>query len=471
MISRGEYLRLIANLSLRFGAKFPDVWYGSLLHEKNTNKSRAPHILLKGLAAESHKFSLLKALILAIRKYLALIYLRLSFGKAKLKQANRYYFLVFDYGKAHLKFFLKEEHDRCGHIIFPQKDAMYEAHNECRRRQNSFCVYSFLRLQDFLCIPFLYIATVFRYIANRKELFGVLDERYPNADKILKHDAHRSFLGDVAIESLAYSAIFKNINAQSRGIYTHSIFVYEGLNWEKALCKYMDTSNIAVVCSASPDNYLSFFYHNGDTHPRADRYCVMGKTQLKQFSKYFGNTVIYGSGRYQYLHAKAKTTNYKNCKTELLVVLGYNKDEAQKLLHFVEDSGIAPHLVKIKRHPLNKIQSRYDAVVGKLGDLLNEYKYIVLTGDTSVMLEALHARCDVFYISLPDYADMCVSKAAYVLRKPHDLKMMYETSQQRGWLSNIFFLDRKSSEVVGNYFANIPAHQSIRRILYGSSDD
>src|SRR3990167_2340924 len=81
--SAKRYCDFISVLDRKFSSVVGEIWWYSLIHEKNPNKSRSIHGIIKWDINQRNKIGFIKALLLGIRKYFVFLarYFLFSFGR------------------------------------------------------------------------------------------------------------------------------------------------------------------------------------------------------------------------------------------------------------------------------------------------------------------------------------------------------------------------------------------------------
>src|SRR4030042_6374492 len=388
-----SYNTFIFSISSIFENIFGNVWWYSLIHEKNINKSSFFLNYINNKKVK-YSFALSRSVYGALKKYLTVLYLKFSLYRSVDIKDEKYFSVK--YLSDHLSF-LKETTE----IIIPQKID----YKELKYRQlayNIVCIYNFITLFDFVEIFFRYWYVLSCFIIYKRFLCWRLKfngEQFLGCDAntFLKRDFYRSFAGDVLMEGLMYEYVFSNLKKRALSA-KKIVYVYEGLAWEKALClQFRDTKveTVGLVCSAVHRNVLNFFYSRLEvnTMPVPKRLGVLGEFQKQQFNMY-KNVFVYGAGRYSHLKdikSNCLTSSIEKNKS-ILVVLSYDNSNNEALLKFVKSALGSTYNIRILKHPKAKpIPPKidyYQTEKRKIVDVVNEYNIIICSGDTSFVFTA-----------------------------------------------------------------------------------
>jgi len=382
-----SYLKKISDLSKKYHKKYGDIWWCSLIAEKNATKSKTYHRIIKDLPPK--KFSLLNAIWYAFRKYCSFLLRCICSNKFSFdKDASN---LVFYYSLDTLKHL--DLKDYCAISI--DKD-----------------LYSFFRITDFLYVLLFYFLEFFR--------------RTPKLGLEYREDVLRSFRGDVLIETLFYRKVFRRLYRKSSALFI--FYVYEGLAWEKSMLLAFRGGCIRIgyLRSFPSEGILNYIYDPEELSimPAPDFLSVPGKVPAEFMKRYFGDKVVQvPSRRYAYLK-NVKPDEYKN-RDFLLVLLSHDKEVSQEMMTWVEcnyGEKVLPVYTKmmVKPHPDNDFNFSWSwpmKVNGNIKDLLS-ISHTVIVHDSSAHIEALAYGCEVVVPNLPSFIDM----SPYIVVGAFDVK-------------------------------------------------
>lgn len=401
MINKEDYCKFIYNEGKKLESIYGDLWISSLINEKNFNKSPNLHRIFGGNCLYiSHR--IWKHVFYAFLKYFRFVFAKLYFRKRRRVNSNR---IIFSYYDSHVKFFT--DNINCYEIVMPQKPDYKKV-----KKEGVSTIYSFVCFMDFLAIPILYIYNLTKLIR-----FASLNSVFYN-NIAYKTDFLKSFVGDVCIENLFYSRIFKRINKSLEKINCYSrvkiYYVYEGQGWEKLLNKYLNKhKRTGIVCSIVSENLINFFPVKEDYKPNA--IAVLSNKQRGQFSKYYSNVFVYGAGRYKYLEAAVDKCKLKGA---ILILLPYDKYLSLELLKFTKKAVLPTNKTYIRTHP--KIKNNYDLYYKvdrlSLDKSLDRSQIVITTGDTSTIFDALFKGCLVINVDFKNYVDLsCVENEKTII--------------------------------------------------------
>ncbi len=379
-----NYLKLIKILTSKYQKKFGNIWYLSLLSEKNPVKMRTFHIIMKELEPETRSiFPFVKQ---AVKKYLSFFarYCLFKFKESKKPVKN----LFITYPGNHLKSLYDLPDSEI--LLLPQKTDWKEVWNSQSR-----CLYEFIRLSDFLYIGFKFVMYTLVYLKHFMPLKNdicLLSKALLNRDdgwELFQEEIVRSFAGDILIENLFYERIFKNISKNYLEL-QKIIFPYEGQGWEKALILNVKAKSVGVLCTIPSHNMMSFW--GNEITP--DHIGVIGLSSYHQFKDYYGDKVfILGSTRHRYLK-DVETSKGK----ETLVILGHDEKQNQLLLDYAKEF-IKEY--RVRYHP-TKVKPLY----GTLKEDLMSAKMIVLNSDSMVSIEAYMMGIQSEIVLFEEYVDL-----------------------------------------------------------------
>jgi len=384
-----------------------NVWWYSLLHEKNTVKSRAFHDLVKGLKPDN-RFVALKAFYNAIRKYFSFVYrwwcfltLEINADPKKIIVSPNGDFLIPLYNAGYVW------------ILLPQK-ATWERDLEKVKSSNVLPLESFLVVKDYFIIAYQYFAVLWQFFCSlaymKRAWFNVFGDWVfgrENCYKYFKREVWESFAGGVLIEGLFYHRAFKNM----RGKFTNLekvCYNYEGQAWEKALCLAMpDVKKVGVLCNVTAENLTSFQYHDNEVKlmPKPDHLGVIGKTSYYRLKNVCEDVFVLGSMRQSYLKEwkeKYGSNTYDGLKN-VLVVCGVNDRLNEELVAYAADKYFDNSSMYVRQHP-SKCTYKQPSLEKQLLKAS-----IVVTFESSVGVEAL-AFGNVIKVDcpeLPSFVSMC----------------------------------------------------------------
>jgi len=393
---REKYLRFTALLGLTYSKIFGNIWWYSLVHEKNTSISKAYHHLCKGIV-EKERFLLLKCFILAIKKYFTFIYRYFYFWKKDIKVESE--ILV---GYTNLIDSLKTDSNTI--IYIPQR-------KDYKLIGNKLVIDNFLNWTDFIFIPFKYIviALIFLFCHYHKKLFitiALIVGLSRQAYDVDKSDLYHSFMGEVLVEGLFFERAFKNL--AKRNI-KKIIYVYEGRAWEKALCiAFPYTKKIGVMCSLPCLNTLQMFYDIIDIYngmPKPDYLGVMGRKSKEIMDEVYGKDKVFilGTTRHGYLE------NVEQSKKEKIIgiIFSSNDDMNKELYDYIFENYDKYVLqIRIALHPdCNSTQDSCLYIVDDLKSIL-EKAFVIIVTNSSVAMEAMAYGIPSIIPELKSYVSM-----------------------------------------------------------------
>jgi len=402
MMTREQYLKFVADIGKELQPFFGSAWWYSLVHEKNTIKSRTYHNLVKGLKPGGDPFLPLRCLMSAVGTYL-IFFFRCLHYKMKVQHACGIVqgeILIISY---------------CGNI-FKSLRGMKKANWIYIPTRNSKpkgprCLYEFLEVMDFflVCRNSLRIALVFLFrLVKIKSLLG---RNY----RFFREEFWRSFFGNVLVEGQFYERIFRNIDCSFPDV-KKVIYPYEGLAWEKAMCFSLSRSGrklIGLAHSTLPLNALNNFYHSSEVMemPRPDFLGVPGRIpyELMEGSIDNGRLFISGTLRYQYL-GDVKMGVFSSFGLPL-VVLGSTDGQSRELLTFLRYCGKVSRSLRIKPHPDSclRFRGRDMSLVCQKGSLMRDElmgRKAVITTESSAAIEAIAVGLPVICPYLNSFVSM-----------------------------------------------------------------
>ena len=399
-MNREEYMEFIAALSITHAARFGNVWWYSLLHEKNTTISNSYHNLVKGIKPK-HRFSITKTLLASLRKYLSFAGRKFVFRKI-LSNKKRTYVKQDKLVISHPDL-LK---DFAGiRVVLPQASDWKSMRDEAVN-SDTLIIDEFLYLHDFLFVALKQIRTMLFFLLYRGKLKKSLNKE---VFKTHRKDIWRSFVGDVLVDGLFYERMFHNMAVALPEV-KKVLYVYEGRAWEKALCiAFDDRKKIGILCSAPTKGILAFHYHPREVAimPCPDYIGAMGgiaKKEMMQCSKVF--TFVLGTARYNHLQQwmKEKPTRERDY---VLVVLGSNKEQNAEIMDFVNRCVIDVGVL-IKPHPdvsIHDITITDYMVTSKDLEWCLKRSQAIVAYDSMVSLEALALGVLTIVPELKSFAD------------------------------------------------------------------
>ena len=250
-----KYQEFVFKVGQKFAPIFGRCWWYSLFHEKNPNKSFAYHNLCSGLFEKNNFLFLPMIFFSAWDKYLRMVLRRLFFYFCKRKDRP-----ILAKGSFAVTYFSSPFSflSMTDHIVMPQKRDLLKIKNS-----NKWVVDDFIPLISLFLMPFSILWRIiyhFCFIFQLRFLVNYFFEKVFENDnrngwELFRSEILRSFFGDVLVEGLYYDLAFRNFPKLSFIQYQ-----YEGLAWEKALCRNVRyggisnlnvtaTQKIAVFCS------------------------------------------------------------------------------------------------------------------------------------------------------------------------------------------------------------------------------
>ena len=388
---RDKYLKFIAHLSKKYSRSFGNVWWYSLLHEKNSaGKSRAYHNLCKGI--EPKHFNIWIAFCLGIKKLLVLFIRHFIFRKGYKKHTGQENIFI-----SYSQEFLYPFNDSDGlWILLPQM-------NKWREDRGKLVVDNFISLNDLFRLFGKYLSLLpwhLYYVSKLKKEFAetVCHSNSIFAYSYFKEEILRSFFGDVLVEGLFYEIAFKNIRNRYKNPETKKIvYPYEGQHWEKALCiafTYSQIELISILCTPPVTGMLNYWYdrEEADLMPKPDRIGVLGSVTYYWFKKMYGDRVfIAGPMRFRYIENLLieEIKEVKESYKYLFVILPSVKEYADELLDFV--TKINHDYIVVKPHPDYmgiKLHKKYSVYYGEDIEYYLRRSIAVISIDSSVSFMA-----------------------------------------------------------------------------------
>ena len=347
-----EYLKFIAGLSKKYYKKFGNIWWYSLLHEKNTNKTMTYHNLVLG--NKPKKFSIITALLLGVKKYLSFWYRYFLYRGTKVPKDSKVFFITYGRYRGHFEPF---EYSDGTWIYLPQKGGGDES------LKHETAIDYFVDVIDLMILGFVYVFYIIKNILLVKELIKkeFYDNKLPNLGTPLylfgffKEEIYRSFFGDVLVEGLFYECAFGNMFKKFYLTMEKVIYVHEGLAWEKALLLYPYVNfveSVGLLCSCPAKNELNFYYDKEEVKlmPIPDNLGVLGESTYRVFKKMYGDSVfINGPMRFRYLQSLEAVK--EDGKYHILVILPPDINHAKELLDWVRKNFYLCKEIVIKPHP------------------------------------------------------------------------------------------------------------------------
>lgn len=395
-MNRENYLKFTGFLSQVFHKKFGNVWWYSLLHEKNSSKSNLIHKVWKDLPPDP--YSIWQSLYSALRKFIVYFarYFIFKFKReAKLKK-NVFFSYYGNY------FSVLYNLPDSSVVILPQKTDWKEVWKD----KEVLALDQFLSIKDFWYVFRDYFKTLWRFAASYNKLkYGInicaciyFDRRI--GWLLFKEEVLKSFAGDVLVEGLFFEKIFHRLFLQNRETLKKLIYVHEGQAWEKALLlKAEHQEVIGVLCTLPSPNVMNFWYHKDEVKimPYPRKLGVIGLNSFADFSRMYGDRVVFILGTTRHQHLK-DVENSKGHST--LVILGYNSDENEELLDYLEDVDKG---YIIRQHP--KFKSK-EIEYESLDCVLRSANKVYMHSDSMTSFEAFAMGIEVVIPELENFADL-----------------------------------------------------------------
>lgn len=412
MISKDDYLNFIDKLTEKYSKRFGDVWWCSLISEKNPSKSLVYHNLVKG-NIPNDKYIAIKSVVKGLKKYLSFIVRKVIFG-------NKYYHgdpetIFITYNKEFMFPFTEEDGL---HIFMPQK-------NQWRKYKDKLVIDHFVSMFELnFILSFRYLKEILKNIIPTFLLYrDISNSFFPY--KIFKGDIWRSFAGDVLVEGLFYEIVFSNIKKRFTKL-EKIIYPYEGQAWEKALCSKFDMQSvkrIGILCSTPSDNTLNFWYSEKEIElglPVPDYLGVFGNNLKDRFNiykhlEYLNNpmTFVIGPMRFRNIEKLLADGKESIIIYDILVVMPSNERMALELFDYILQkykgtSKDKVNKIAIKPHPDNRFDlfktegNMMIAYGGEMEDLITKSK-IVISVDSSAEFMALALGKQIISPTLPSF--------------------------------------------------------------------
>jgi len=413
MINKNAYLRFIANLSRDHSKYFGLSWWNSLLHEKNTNKSRFWDNLQSNIVP-NNRFLFVNIIYKAVRKYFTFV-LRYCLNYKTNNDHNK---IAITYFQNHL-----DHIANCHYIYTPQRKDYKNI-----KRQKLPMIDQYIYFWDVIKMPFVYLYLLyrnwFRIIIYLK--FDMPHKMY----NILKRDIYRSFCGDVLIEGLFLECMFGNMEkdlVKNNHLNTNRVIFYpfEGMGWEKILCKKINDKNknkknivMAILCSLIGDNSLHFWYNKKEIELMEENNILpfaispLGKDSFIKLKEQFKfKTIVAEPNVGRFLDIKYLINNNIERKY-ISVILNSNEEENKELMKWVKCNYGIDENVRIKKNPDNiyEYNQDYEYALGDLNLLLSMSKEVIVKRSTIAITAAI-AGCKVISPKLNGFkVDYCPLK-------------------------------------------------------------
>lgn len=393
---KNNYLKFTLILSQIFSYNFGNIWWYSLLHEKNTSKSDIIHRLFKELPPKDYSFW--QAIYNAIRKYIVYFGRYIIFKFKKKSKLEKNLFISY-YGNF---FNVLYDLPDSSVIILPQKTDWKRVWYD----KKVLVLDSFISIKDFWHVLIDYFKIVYKFIIYYKALklcikeLGRIYFKREDTWDLFREEVLKSFIGEVLIESLFFEKNFTRLFLQNQ--VEKVIYVYEGLAWEKVLCNIFKGKKIALLCTIPSDNMTNFWYDKKEVElmPKFDKLGVIGNDTYYRFTKIYGDKVfLLGSTRHQYLK-DIKPILVRGDKN--LVILGYNDKQSEALLEYLDNLNIN---YIVKSHPSSSLNGD-NFIYSDLIDCLKDAKVVYMSSDSMASFDAYVFGVLVKLIELPEFANL-----------------------------------------------------------------
>ena len=372
--------------------RFGDVWWYSLVHEKNIFKSMSFHNFFK-MNTPDNRWVKSKSVLKGIKKCLFFIYRYWNKPRRKTKFK---WSLIVSYGESHLK--KLEDTGESTIVVIPTKNNYKRLLQDDKYR----LIDEWLYLKDFFVVLVKYFQTLYKFILldfseNKTLIIAYVHE-----------DWWRSFAGDVLVEGLFFEQMFKNLEKQGRDKISKVKYVYEGQAWEKSLCvafKDKKYNKRGELQSAVGQNTLQYYYHQDELKimPRPNKIDVCGFIAHKTMSEFYGKDVfVVGDLR---MNVKNKLMNFKKddiIKEKTLVILGPVARMNQELLEWAKKNR-EDFMVKI--HGDDRSDYSSYKIVNDFYEIINNIKEVI-TFTSTLAIEAAALGIDVITPSLPSFVSL-----------------------------------------------------------------
>lgn len=402
---RKSYIKFVADIGIYLRELFGRFWWYSLVHEKNTLISDVYHNLCLGTHAKKD-YSFLDSLRDAVVKYFSFVVRYFIFFRS-VRRIRGDELLVTYYGD----FLVALKTKKNKYMYVPQKKDWKKIWKE----KDCYVIDNFISWFDFVYVLILYFKVTFLFLTNIHmirnlfESYAAINKLPLNIYEISKEDLYHSFAGDVLIEGIFYDRMFNRMSRKIKNTSLNKkiIYVFEGRNWEKALCYHFSKSGyfvekIGVVCSAISDNNLQFFYDPIEVNrmPLPEHIGVPGEIPKKKLGEVYGDESVFVLGSNKVF---SWITNYLNeKKNEILLVLGYSDKQNLELLEFVKSTGIENVVVKL--HPDNKLTKEEIGFEIEEKLILHDKKTVMAVSST-ITLDALSCCIPIIVPQLEHYVD------------------------------------------------------------------
>jgi hypothetical protein len=399
MPSREEYIQRAVDLSSKAkkSGLFGDIWWYSLIHEKNVYRSMSYHDYCKGIS--SIPVSEVRTVLGGIAKLVRMVARWIVYarpGKVKV-------WPVYDIGRIIVGYDPVKVFAADGgySFIHPRRRDW----GRCQLSKKMEYVDSLLfGLADLRWIILAYFENLFLF---RKRLIWFVSNTGSYWYCLFLDDFRRSFLGDILVEGLFYERIFANL-FWFFPVLDAVIYTYEGLAWEKALCiqaRNMGVTTIGAKFGKVSGNVLEFYYTEEEKrimpYPNTLREVIWPKPNVK-------------------VNALAE---------RILIVLSTLPAINYEMLGFLKRAKI-PDLLMVKNHPddnTDYFRSYRDMNAiflnqGRALDLVWMAKAIVAF-DSSVITDLVGIGIPIFVPTLPAFADLNPEPESVIyVRTPEELR-------------------------------------------------
>ena len=280
----------------------------------------------------------------------------------------------------------------------------------------------YLTISSCLKIFFKFIIVTIKFnFTNKKKKFEIPELFKLNLYNIFKNELQESFNGTLLISNLFYIEIYRNFFREKKNIRS-IFFLLENQPWEKAFLYFSNSQKKLKIygCVNSTTIFwdMRYFHHNKyENFKMIDNILINGALA----KNYLKSCVVTNkikeveAVRYKYLLNYKKTINKKNKK---ILILGEQSiPTTLSCLHYLNSSkNDKNYKFDFKPHPttaskvLKLIEKNYPKInllKSKSRDIYKHYKYTIVIGSTSAIIEAIYFKTKILIYDKIDNFFLC----------------------------------------------------------------